>query len=151
MVDYNLINSLELDNDSIDQELSDALGFAGGSAEAMASALDETVISFQAGTLLKGRIIGIVGDDVVIDVGLKSEGIIPINEWDDRSAIDPGDEIDVWLESVESDSGLVVLSKRRADRMLNWQRLVETAPERCAIKGRDMGNLMVELLWDSCV
>ncbi len=148
MVDYNLINSLELDNDSIDKELSEALGFEGASSEAMSSALDETVMSFQAGTILKGRIVGIVGDDVVIDVGLKSEGIIPINEWDDRSAIDPGDEIDVWLESVESDSGLVVLSKRRADRMLNWQRLVETAHEGDAVKGRVMRKIKGGLLVD---
>ena len=145
MVDYNLINSLDLDNET---ELSEALGFSQTSDEALTTALDETVCQFQAGTLLKGRIVGIVGDDVVVDVGLKSEGVIPVNEWDDRSAIDPGDELDVWLESVESDSGLVVLSKRKADRLLNWRRLVETAHEGDIVKGKVMRKIKGGLLVD---
>ena len=145
MVDYNLINSLELDNDN---ELTEALGFPQASDEALTSALDETVCQFQAGTLLKGRIVGIVGDDVVVDVGLKSEGVIPVNEWDDRSAIDPGDELDVWLESVESDSWLVVISKRKADRLLNWRRLVETAHEGDIVKGKVMRKIKGGLLVD---
>ena len=145
MVDYNLINSLDLGNEN---ELSEALGFSQTSDEALTTALDETVCQFQAGTLLKGRIVGIVGDDVVVDVGLKSEGVIPVNEWDDRSAIDPGDELDVWLESVESDSGLVVLSKRKADRLLNWRRLVETAKEGDIVKGKVMRKIKGGLLVD---
>jgi small subunit ribosomal protein S1 len=145
MVDYNLINSLDLDNET---ELSEALGFSQTSDEALTTALDETVCQFQAGTLLKGRIVGIVGDDVVVDVGLKSEGVIPVNEWDDRSAIDPGDELDVWLESVESDSGLVVISKRKADRLLNWRRLVETAHEGDIVKGRVTRKIKGGLLVD---
>ncbi len=148
MVDYNLINSLDLDNEAIESELNEALGFAQSSAEAMASAMDSTAGGFQSGTLLKGRIVGLVGDDVVVDVGLKSEGIIPCSEWDDRSSIDIGDEIDVWLESVESDSGLVVISKRRADRLLNWQRLVETAHEGDVVKGRVMRKIKGGLLVD---
>ena len=145
MVDYNLINSLDLDNET---ELSEVLGFSQTSDEALTTALDETVCQFQAGTLLKGRIVGIVGDDVVVDVGLKSEGVIPVNEWDDRSAIDPGDELDVWLESVESDSGLVVISKRKADRLLNWRRLVETAHEGDIVKGKVMRKIKGGLLVD---
>ncbi|HSW44243.1 MAG TPA: 30S ribosomal protein S1 [Phycisphaerae bacterium] len=148
MVDYNLINSLGLDDESVEKELSDALGMVEGTQAALATVLDEAVGQFQAGTLLKGRIVGIVGDDVVVDVGLKSEGIIPVNEWDDRSAIDSGDEIDVWLESVESDSGLVVISKRKADRLLNWQRLVETARENDVVKGRVMRKIKGGLLVD---
>ena len=147
MVDYNLINALEIDETAIDQELADA--FEGGASnDAVAAAIEQTIGNFQAGTILKGTIIGTVGDDVVIDVGLKSEGVIPQNEWDDKSAIDVGDEIDVWLETVESDSGLVVISKRKADRLLNWQRLVETANEGDDVKGRVMRKIKGGLLVD---
>src|SRR5690348_5380365 len=119
MVDHNLIHTLEMDEASIESELSAALGTA-TTDEALTATMDETISSFQAGSILKGRVVGIVGDDVIVDVGLKSEGVIPMNEWDDKTAIDSGDQIDVWLESVESDSGLVVISKRKADRILNW-------------------------------
>ena len=90
------------------------------------------------GTILKGKIIGRAGDDVVVDVGLKSEGIIAVNEWDDRSAIDIGDEIDVYLENIESESGIIELSKRKADRILNWNRITQTKAGRryCPAVGR---------------
>jgi small subunit ribosomal protein S1 len=147
MVDQNLIHSLELDDNSIDAELASYLG-TDTSDGAMAATLEQTIGSFQSGTILKGRIVGTVGDDVIVDVGLKSEGVIPKNEWDDRSAIDAGDVIDVWLESVESDSGLVQLSKRKADRILNWQRIVETAHEDDDVKGRVMRKIKGGLLVD---
>src|SRR5687767_7171913 len=147
MVDQNLIHTLEMDEASIEDELSAALGTS-TSDEALTATMDETIGNFQAGTILKGRIVGIVGDDVIVDVGLKSEGVVPVNEWDDKSAIDPGDEIDVWLESVESDSGLVVISKRKADRILNWQRIVETANEGDEVKGRVMRKIKGGLLVD---
>src|SRR5690606_10450744 len=134
------INTLDLDESTLDRELAEALGTA-TTDEAIAATLDQTVSNFQAGSIIKGRIVDIVGDDVVVDVGLKSEGVIPISEWDDRTSIDPGDEIDVWLESVESDSGLVQLSKRKADRMLNWQRIVQTAKEGDDVKGRVMRKI----------
>ncbi len=148
MVDYNLINSLEMDDKSLEGQLADVFGVDTSNHEAIASAVEETIGSFQAGTILKGRIIGRAGDDVVVDVGLKSEGVIPVNEWDDRSSIDIGDEIDVWLETVESDSGLVVISKRKADRLLNWQRLVETAKEGDDVKGKVMRKIKGGLLVD---
>jgi small subunit ribosomal protein S1 len=147
MVDQILINSLESGDDGLAEELRQALGMD-SSDESIASTIDQTVGNFQAGNILKGRIVGIVGDDVVVDLGLKSEGVVPIEEWDDKSAIDVGDKVDVWLETVESDSGLVVISKRKADRILNWQRLVETAHEGDYCKGRVMRKIKGGLLVD---
>ena len=69
-------------------------------------------------------------------------------EWQDKSQLDIGDEIDVWLESVESDSGLVQLSKRKADRMLSWQRIVATTNEGDEVTGRVMRKIKGGLLVD---
>ncbi len=147
MVDYNLINMLEGEETDFEKELAEALG-AHETEEAIASAVDLAIGQFKAGTILKGKVVGMAGDQVIVDVGLKSEGVVPVNEWDDRSGIDVGDEVDVWLESVESDSGLVVLSKRKADRILNWQRIVETANEGDEVKGRVMRKIKGGLLVD---
>ncbi|UCD29226.1 MAG: 30S ribosomal protein S1 [Planctomycetota bacterium] len=147
MVDYNLINDLGIDDNQIEKELAEALG-AGALEEAIAAKVDETIGNFKSGSILKGRVIGTAGDQVVIDVGLKSEGLVSMNEWDDKSAIDMGDEVDVWLENVESDSGLVLLSKRKADRILNWQRIVETSKEGDDVKGRVMRKIKGGLLVD---
>lgn len=147
MANNELLNSIMADTSGIDAELAAMFG-TDTSNDAIAATIDQTIGNFQSGTILKGKIVGTVGDDVVIDVGLKSEGVIPMSEWDDRSAIDPGDTIDVWLETVESDTGLVQISKRKADRILNWQRIVETSQEGDTVKGKVMRKIKGGLLVD---
>jgi len=100
MVDYNLINSLDVNEDSFEKELAEMMG-GQTTDEALATTIDTTLGNFQTGAILKGRVVGLVGGDVVVDVGLKSEGVVPASEWDDPSSIDVGDEVDVWLETVE--------------------------------------------------
>jgi small subunit ribosomal protein S1 len=146
-VDHNLISELDIDESVIEQELAAAFG---GETDAgqIVHAMEERVGSFQPGNILKGRVINLVGDDVIVDVGLKSEGVIPQSEWADPSSIDLGDEVDVLLEAVESESGVVVLSKRKADRILNWQRIVRTSKEGDEVKGRVMRKIKGGLLVD---
>lgn len=146
MVDYNLISQLDDTRDELDSVLADISADTG--LLDMDSMLKPESDNLKAGTLLKGRIVGRAGDDVVVDVGLKSEGVIPHGEWDDKSSIDIGDVVDVWLDTIESDSGLIVLSKRKADRLLNWQRIVETKNEGDTVRGRVMRKIKGGLLVD---
>ncbi len=147
MVDFNLINDLDVDGISFDSVLGTVV--EDNLEETLFGEATETNTgSLKPGTILKGRIVGEAGDDVVVDVGLKSEGIIPKSEWDDPSEIDRGDEVDVWLETLESESGLVQLSKRKADRLLNWQRIVETKNEGDSVRGRVMRKIKGGLLVD---
>jgi small subunit ribosomal protein S1 len=83
-----------------------------------------SITQFEPGGIVRGRIIDIVGDDVVVDVGYKSEGVIALREFDDATEATVGNVVDVLLEAVEDDSGVVVLSKRRADRIRSWQRVI---------------------------
>ncbi len=147
MVDHNLINALGMDDAAIEQELQTLMGTADSSMD-ITQTCDAAGTAMQSGQLLKGRVVAIVGDEAVVDVGLKSEGMVPLSEWDDRSSVEVGQEIDVWLESVESDSGLVIVSKRKADRLLNWQRLVETAREGDDVRGRVVRKIKGGLLVD---
>jgi len=85
---------------------------------------------------------------VVIEVGLKSEGLIPKEEFDGN---EPriGDEIDVLLENLVDEEGIVQLSKRKADRMLSWQRIVESQKEGDVVEGlvtkKIKGGLLVDI------
>ena len=119
MVDYNLITELDSSDPGLDAELSAM--FTGGHADLDVDALIERQDEvFQPGSILSGRIVARAGDHFVVDVGLKSEGLIGVGEWEDPDSVDVGDDVQVWLETVESDSGHIVLSKRKADRILNW-------------------------------
>ena len=78
------------------------------------------------GDIVKGRVISVGGENVIVDIGYKSEGAIPVSEFIDsegKVAVAVGDEVDVFLESRENEDGLCVLSKEKADRLKVWDEI----------------------------
>jgi small subunit ribosomal protein S1 len=147
MVDKNLINSLGIDDADIASQLSEALG-AGGMVEGIDRALEKASEQFQVGSVLKGRIVSVTGNDVFIEVGLKSEGVLALNEFNTPAEAEIGKEIEVLLESVESESGLVALSKRKADRIRAWENIISTKKEGDLVRGRVTRKIKGGLLMD---
>ena len=143
MVDETLIASLGIADEDA-QALLDA-AFGGAS---MDSLLSDQVSDLQPGKLIKGRVIGFSGDEVVVEVGLKSEGLIPRDEFSNMPELKIGDTVDVLLESVEGDGGLIQLSKRKADRQIAWQRIVDTTKEGDDVEGTVMRKIKGGLLVD---
>ena len=85
-------------------------------------------LSLKEGDIVKGRIIKLTRDFVIVDIGFKSEGRIPIEEFKSAGGdikANVGDNIEVLLESVENEDGLMILSKERADSIKMWNRLEE--------------------------
>lgn len=147
MVDRILLKDLDVPDDVIDAELN--AGFGGNfTTDALLQAVSQRVTDFAPNKIMKGRVVNIMGTDVVLDIGLKSEGVLPLDEWDDASSVDIGDEVDVLVEEIESTTGTIVVSKRKADRILNWQRIVETAHEGDTVKGRVLKKIKGGLLVD---
>ncbi len=147
MVDYNLIRSLDVTEEDVEKEMAEALG--GTFTEDALGEMVKGEAVHTPGTILKGHIVDIIGNDVIVEVGLKSEGSVEISEFDEPSALEAGQEIEVYLESVESDSGLVELSKRKADRIRGWERLVADNNEGDEIVGtvtrKIKGGLLVDI------
>ncbi len=146
MVDHNLIRSLEASDDEIDLQVSAVMG--GELAEETMGDLMRDDGEHQPGNILTGRVVNVIGNDVIVEVGLKSEGAVPIHEFPDRDAIEPGMEVEVFLEEVESESGLVVLSKRKADRIRGWERILAENKEGDVVTGRVMRKIKGGLLVD---
>ena len=103
--------------------------------DAMAAALDQQMNQFTAGSIIKGTISGIKGNEVLVDIGYKSEGVVPANEFADISQIKVGDVIDVLLVELESDGGMVILSKGRADDKLRWDAVLTKYTEGGVVTG----------------
>jgi small subunit ribosomal protein S1 len=76
------------------------------------------------GSIVKGRIVEKRSKDVVIDIGYKSEGIVSADEFDNLDEIQVGDEVEILLERLENDEGLVVLSRQKAAQKQNWDKVV---------------------------
>ena len=147
MVDHNLLKDLEISDEQINAQIQEAFGntFEEGQMDEFVA---ESMTDFDPNSILTAKVIRLVGNDVILDVGLKSEGVVDKNEWDDPSTIEPGAEVQVLLDEVEADTGMVLLSKRRADRILNWRRIVETCEEGDRVKGRVLRKIKGGLLVD---
>ncbi len=102
------------------------------------------------GELVKGKIVRIQGDSVIIDVGFKSEGSIPKNEFREDEEIKIGNEVEVVLESVEDQEGNLVLSKQRADFLRIWEKVVNAHETGEILQGkiikRIKGGMVVDLM-----
>jgi len=109
---------------------------------------EESLQALNVGDVVKGTIVQVNPDSVIVDVGFKSEGVIPLSEFfDEKGAItvEVGDEFDVLVERTESETGLISLSKEKADRQKIWNSLEEGAVVDGRIVSRIKGGLAVDI------
>ncbi|HKJ29834.1 MAG TPA: 30S ribosomal protein S1 [Desulfuromonadales bacterium] len=109
---------------------------------------ESSMQELNVGDVVLGTIVQVTDDHVVVDVGYKSEGVIPLYEFKDEEGkidIKVGDEVDVLFERRENDSGLIGLSKEKADRQKIWGSLEEGAVVEGKIVGRIKGGLTVDI------
>jgi small subunit ribosomal protein S1 len=91
---------------------------------------------FREGSIVKGHVLEIRPREVLVDIGYKSEGVIPASEFDDMEDLQVGDEVEVLLERLEDDQGMVKLSKEKAAHKQNWDKIVKVFQGDGLIKGK---------------
>ncbi|MDH4222561.1 MAG: 30S ribosomal protein S1 [candidate division Zixibacteria bacterium] len=116
----------------------------------MLSMYEQTFRVIKEGEMVKGRILGITKEDVIVDVGFKSEGIIPISEFTNQEELKIGDEVDLFLEAIEDQNGQLVLSKHKADFIKIWDKIKEAYDKGTLMEGkllkRIKGGIVVDLM-----
>ncbi len=147
MVNFALLKELGLDDQAAAKEIQNKYENIGETQ--ISGLLEKSGNSFTNGAMLKGKIVNIRGDDVVLEIGLKSEGVLSLmREFDDPASVEVGDEITVLLEQVESENGLVQISKRKADRLIGWETIVTTKKEGDPVSGKVTRKIKGGLLVD---
>ncbi len=110
---------------------------------------DSDKLAVIPGKILKGRIVEITKDHVIIDVGLKSEGIVPISEFSDTSQLILDGEVEVFLDQAEDSHGQIVLSREKAERLRQWEFILQHCKEGSIVRGKVIrkvkGGLMVDI------
>ncbi|MFN3407473.1 MAG: 30S ribosomal protein S1 [Limisphaerales bacterium] len=102
----------------------------------MAEALAQSEKRFAAGEIVKATVIEVRPKEVLVDIGYKSEGLIPLSEFLDPESIKPGMEIDVLIEKLENKDGMVVLSHEKAEFKKNWERILSICNEGGRVSGK---------------
>ncbi len=102
------------------------------------------------GEIIAGTIVGISDDHIVLDVGFKSDGSIPKNEFSSTEELEIGGKVDIVIESVEDSEGNLVLSKKRADFLKIWERIMNAHETEEVIQGKILkrikGGMVVDLV-----
>ena len=116
----------------------------------LAKLYEGTLSSIHENEIVKGRIVHIGESYVSIDIGFKSEGMVSLAEFPDINDLKVGEEVEVFLESVEDKDGQLVLSRKRADFMRIWERVVKAHDSGEILRGRCVrrtkGGLVVDLM-----
>ena len=95
-----------------------------------------SVKNYREGSIVKGHVLEKRPKEFLIDIGYKSEGVVSASEFDDPDEIQVGDEVEVLLERLENDQGMVILSKQKASQRQNWSKIVKLFEAEGIIKGR---------------
>jgi small subunit ribosomal protein S1 len=146
MVNKLVLEQYDIKQEEIEKELEEIIG--GGGLENIEAAFDTSIQKFDLGTILKGRVLGVIGNNVILDTGYKSEGIVPLSEFDTSEEVEVGANIEVMLESFEDDTGLIQISKRKADRIRGWEKIVNKYQEGDVVTGKVVRKIKGGLLVD---
>ncbi|QDT64974.1 30S ribosomal protein S1 [Calycomorphotria hydatis] len=140
MVDRNLFREFQIDDDDLVNILGDDFEVP-----------DEVYVqeTIDVNEIVKGKVLRINGDEVLVDIGYKSEGVVLLDEWEDEeSQPEPGEEIEVLLEDIADEHGLILLSKRKADRIREWEEVTAKYGEGDVVTGKVLRKIKGGLLVD---
>lgn len=141
MVDRNLYREFDVDDDDLVSVLGEDFEIP-----------DEVYVreTVDVNEIVTGTVLRIQGEEVLVDIGYKSEGVVLVDEWEEGTEPPkPGDKVEVLLEEVEDPSGLILLSKRKADRIREWEAVTSKYGEGDVVKGQVIrkikGGLLVNI------
>jgi small subunit ribosomal protein S1 len=123
--------------------------FSGDDRAEMEKMYEETLKNFTEGSIVEGTVLEVRSNEVLVDIGYKSEGVIAGGEFRDLSEVNAGDVLQVLLAQIEDDEGMVVLSKEKADQKIRWERVLANYEEGSIVEGtvrnRVRGGLIVDI------
>lgn len=128
----------------------DAMEYTEEEYQGLLEMYEGTIQDIREGEIVTGKILGVSHDDVIVDVGFKSEGVIPMSEFPEQGNIVVGDEVEVFLEAMEDSSGQLLLSKQKADFMRVWENVRELHDAGALVTGkvqrRIKGGFVVDIM-----
>ena len=116
---------------------------------AMAKMYEDTLQNFKEGSIIPGKVVEVRNNEVLVDIGYKSEGLIAGEEFRDLATLKPGDPVEVVLEQIEDDDGKIILSKIKAEQQRMWDNVLSNSEEGSVLEGeiksRVKGGLIVDV------
>jgi small subunit ribosomal protein S1 len=124
-------------------------GYSKAQREQMAAMYEGTLSEITEKEVIKGTVVGVNDKDVIINIGFKSDGLVPLSEFRDLESIKPGDTVEVFIEEQENSLGQLILSRKKAKIVRAWQDIEDALENDNIIEGlvkrRTKGGLIVDI------
>ena len=139
--------------EDFDWDKFEAQGFGGGYSKAEKAEMEQmygdTLTTVQEEEVIKGTVVGITDRDVILNIGFKSDGLVPISEFRDQPDLKVGDEVEVFIEDQEDPNGQLILSRKKAKIVKAWDTIYKALEEDTILEGlvkrRTKGGLIMDL------
>jgi small subunit ribosomal protein S1 len=140
-------------NDNFDWDKFDSAKFGGAYSKAeraeMEKMYEETLTTVQEEEVIKGTVVGITDRDVILNIGFKSDGLVPISEFRDQPDLKIGDEVEVFIEDQEDPNGQLILSRKKAKIVKAWDMIYSALDNDTVLEGmvkrRTKGGLIIDM------
>jgi small subunit ribosomal protein S1 len=124
-------------------------GYSKAKREELSKLYENTLNEITEREVVKGKVVGITDRDVILNIGFKSDGLVPISEFRDKPGLKVGDEVDVFIEEQEDANGQLILSRRKAKIVKAWENITQAHDQDLVIEGvvkrRTKGGLIVDV------
>ncbi len=124
-------------------------GYSSSEREKMEQLYSGTVTTVDSGEVVMGTVVGINDRDVILNIGFKSDGLVPFAEFKDQPELKIGDQVEIFVEERENQMGQLILSRRKAKLVKGWERIQKALDEDLVIEGfvkrRTKGGLIVDV------
>src|SRR5688572_16367293 len=139
--------------EDFDWDKFESQGFGGGYSKAEKAEMEkmygDTLTTVQEEEVIKGTVVGITDRDVILNIGFKSDGLVPISEFRDQPALEVGDEVEVFIEDQEDPNGQLILSRKKAKIVKAWNTIYKALENDTVLEGlvkrRTKGGLIMDL------
>src|SRR5690606_22281393 len=139
--------------EDFDWDKFESQGFGGGYSKAekaeMEKMYEDTLNTVQEEEVISGTAVGITDRDVILNIGFKSDGLVPISEFRDLPDLKIGDEVEVFIEDQEDPNGQLILSRKKAKIVKAWERIYGALENDTILEGvvkrRTKGGLITDL------
>src|SRR5690606_10412196 len=137
--------------DNFDWDKFETQGFGGGYSKderaEMEKMYDDTLTTVQEQEVVKGIVVGITERDMILNIGFKSDGLVPVSEFRDLPELKVGDEVEVFIEDQEDPNGQLILSRKKAKIVKAWDTIYKALEEDTILEGlvkrRTKGGLIM--------
>jgi small subunit ribosomal protein S1 len=128
--------------------------FSGAKEEELAKLYEQSLSQINEKEVVTGTVVSITDRDVVINIGFKSDGLVPLTEFRDMPDLKPGDQVEVYVEKAEDQNGQVQLSRKKARLVRAWEKISEAYENDLVVEGivkrRTKGGLVIDLYGIEC-